>query len=310
MSANSTFLVDKEKPGYSSKLERLTQLLPRIAAEEDRKTIVFSEWTTMLDLIEIILKQHDIAYVRLDGSVPQGKRAVLVRQFTTTPDCRFFLTTNAGATGLNLQAANTIVNVDLPWNPAVLEQRIGRAHRMGQKHPVHVYILVTEQTIEENMLGTLAIKQELAIAALDPDSSITKVNMASGLDELKKRLEILLGEKPEAESDESEKHRIEKETELLARQQRVEIAGGNLVTAAFSMLDAILPQTKPDQEVLQYATRIKEGFNECLEYADDGSLTLKVRLSDAAALDSLCTAVAGLFAANKETKPADSDFSN
>ena len=80
-----------------------------------------------------------------------------------------FLTTNAGSTGLNLQAANTVINVDLPWNPAVLEQRIARAHRMGQKNPVQVYLLVTEGTIEEKLLATLSAKPGLALAALDMD---------------------------------------------------------------------------------------------------------------------------------------------
>jgi transketolase C-terminal domain/subunit len=74
--------------------------------------------------------------------------------------------------GLNLQAANTIINVDLPWNPAVLEQRIARAHRMGQKRAVCVYVLVTEQTLEENLLSTLSSKRDLAMAALDPDSQV------------------------------------------------------------------------------------------------------------------------------------------
>ena len=64
----------------------------------------------------------------------------------------------------NLQAANTVVNVDLPWNPAILEQRIARAHRMGQKRAVQVYILVTESTIEEGLLATIAAKKQLAIA--------------------------------------------------------------------------------------------------------------------------------------------------
>jgi len=69
--------------------------------------------------------------VRLDGSVPQKRRQDLVNRFQKDGACRLFLTTNAGTTGVNLQAANTVVNVDLPWNPAVLEQRIARAHRMG-----------------------------------------------------------------------------------------------------------------------------------------------------------------------------------
>jgi len=103
---------------------------------------------------------------------------------------------NAGSTGLNLQAANTVINVDLPWNPAVLEQRIGRAHRMGQKQPVQVYVLVTEETLEESLLGTLSAKHDLALAALDAESDVTQVDFKSGVEELRRRLEVLLGAKP------------------------------------------------------------------------------------------------------------------
>ena len=76
---------------------------------------------------------------------------------------------------MNLQAANTVINVDLPWNPAVLEQRISRAHRMGQQQPVQVFVLVTEDTMEEKLLTTLSAKHELALAALDVDSEVDAV---------------------------------------------------------------------------------------------------------------------------------------
>jgi len=122
----------------------------------------------MLNLIQPLLEKRNLNYVRLDGSVPQKKRQALMHQFRRDPDCRLFITTNAGSTGLNLQAANTLINVDLPWNPAILEQRIGRAHRMGQKRPVQIFLLVTEGTLEENLLGTLSAKQALFLAALDP----------------------------------------------------------------------------------------------------------------------------------------------
>src|SRR5260370_5145710 len=126
MAADGTFLVNKEQPNWSSKLERLAGLFDEGAAEESRKVVLFSEWTTMLDLIEPLLKERGLDFVRLDGSVPQKRRQELVETFQNNPSCRLFLTTNAGSTGLNLQAANTVINVDLPWNPAVLEQRIGR----------------------------------------------------------------------------------------------------------------------------------------------------------------------------------------
>jgi superfamily II DNA or RNA helicase len=196
MSADSTFLVTKEPPGHSSKLERLGEMLDQIAQEPTRKVLLFSEWTTMLDLIEPMLTARKMAFVRLDGSVPQKKRQAIVSTFQRDASCRFFLTSNAGSTGLNLQAANTVINIDLPWNPAVLEQRIARAHRMGQTKPVAVYVMVTEQTIEEQLLGTLAAKRDLALAALDVDSTVDEVSMQSGGQDLKNRLEVLLGAMP------------------------------------------------------------------------------------------------------------------
>ncbi|MEJ2661238.1 MAG: SNF2-related protein, partial [Desulfobacteraceae bacterium] len=87
MGADSTFLVDKQPPGYSSKLEELGRLLDRLQAEQDRKIVLFSEWTTMLNLIEPLLEDRNINYVRLDGSVPQKKRQGLIHQFQNNPDC-------------------------------------------------------------------------------------------------------------------------------------------------------------------------------------------------------------------------------
>src|SRR5207237_4657821 len=154
-------------------------------AEEERKVVLFSEWTGMLDLIEPLLQKRKLPFVRLDGSVPQKKRQELVHEFQTNPGCKLFITTNAGSTGLNLQAANTVINVDLPWNPAVLEQRIARAHRMGQTQPVQVFVLVTEETIEENLLATIAAKREPHLAAPDAESEVDQVDLASGMEELK-----------------------------------------------------------------------------------------------------------------------------
>lgn len=204
LAANSTALVNKQHPGYSTKLQTLDELLQQLLGEPDRKIALFSEWTSMLDLIEPLVKKHNADFVRLDGDVPQRARAALVQRFQTEPQCRLFLTTNAGSTGLNLQAADTVINVDLPWNPAVLEQRIARAHRMGQTNPVQVYILVTEGTIEESLLATLAAKQDLALAALDSESDVDQVLMTRSSEALKQRLERLLGAKPAAPVDESQ----------------------------------------------------------------------------------------------------------
>src|SRR5437867_10146169 len=237
MSANSTFLVDKQKPGYSTKREELDDLFDRLFAEDDRKVLLFSEWTTMLDLIEPLIETRGLPFVRLDGSVPQKLRQGLVHEFQNNPGCRLFLTTNAGSTGLNLQAANTVINVDLPWNPAVLEQRVARAYRMGQKQPVQVFILITEDTIEERLLNTLSAKHDLALAALDVESDVDQVKLAGGMEELRRRLEVLLGSPPEASRDES----LRRETESAARRERLALSGGQLLSAAFQFLGELLP---------------------------------------------------------------------
>jgi hypothetical protein len=93
--------------------------------------------------------------------------AALVDRFRADASCRAFLSTDAGGVGLNLQHASMVVNMDLPWNPAVLEQRIGRVHRLGQKMPVRVVNFVSQGTIEESMLGVLSFKKSLFAGALD-----------------------------------------------------------------------------------------------------------------------------------------------
>ncbi len=297
MAANSTFLVDKQEPGCSSKLEELEQLLEQLVAEEDRKIVLFSEWTTMLSLIETLLDRWRLTYVRLDGSVPQRRRQGLVNRFREDADCKLFLATNAGSTGLNLQAANTVINVDLPWNPAVLEQRIARAHRMGQERPVHVYLLVTENTIEEGLLGTLAAKHELALAALDPESEVDAVDLSSGIEELKRRLEVLVGPKPEAPLDASMRARVEEEVlEAARRRRKVAAAGGRLLSAAFDFLGEMVPERPDTPQVEHTAEAFRAQLAQCLEPGEEGNLTLTLSLPDASVLDDLARTLARLAA--------------
>jgi len=306
MAADSTFLVDKEPPGHSTKLERLEELVEQLFEEHDRKVIVFSEWTTMLDLIEPLLKKRRLDFVRLDGSVPQRQRAELVHRFQTSPECRLFLTTNAGSTGLNLQAANTVINVDLPWNPAVLEQRIARAHRMGQEQPVQVFVLVTEQTLEENLLATLSAKKDLAMAALDPESEVDQVDLASGMQELKSRLEVLLGAAPEAPIDETVRQKTEDEALKLAEshRERVAAAGGELLGAAFKLLGELVSQdlaTPPPEDLVK---NVRAGLNACVESDSNGAARLTISLPDRNALEGLAQSLAKLLASGAAPDPS------
>lgn len=299
MAADGTFLVDKQKPGYSTKLAYLDDLFERLFEEEGRKVVLFSEWTTMLDLITEQLKKRKLDFVRLDGGVPQKQRQALVHQFQMDPNCKLFLTTNAGSVGLNLQAANTVVNVDLPWNPAVLEQRIARAHRMGQKQEVQVFVLVTEETLEENLLATIAAKKDLALAALDVESEIDQVDFASGMEELKSRLEVLLGARPEAPVDESVKQAAEASTRTgdASHRDRVAAAGGELLGAAFKFLGELVAQNSAAAPEKGLVDDLRAGLGACVDEDGAGKPRLTVTLPDRSALDNLAQTLAALLAA-------------
>jgi SNF2 family DNA or RNA helicase len=301
MAADSSFLCTKKDPSFSTKLDYLAELFDRLFEEEGRKVVLFSEWTTMLDLIQPLLKKRNLPFVRLDGSVPQKQRPAIVHEFQTNPECKAIIMSNAGSQGLNLQAANTVINVDLPWNPAILEQRIGRAHRMGQTQPVQVYVLVTEGTLEENLLSTLAAKKDLALAALDVDSETDEVDVASGMEELKSRLEILLGAKQEAPVDESGKLAVEEETQKLnsAQRERVAAAGGELLGAAFQFLGELVAASSANggtQPAPELVSGLKSRLEQCVDQDESGKPRLTITLPDKAALDNLAQTLAKLLA--------------
>lgn len=90
-------------------------------------------------------------------------------RFKEDPGCRVFLSTDAGGVGLNLQSGSVVVNLDIPWNPAVLEQRVGRVHRLGQRKTVRVINFVSAHSIEERILELLRFKKSLSVGALDSD---------------------------------------------------------------------------------------------------------------------------------------------
>jgi hypothetical protein len=110
-----------------------------------------------------------------------------------------FLSTDAGSTGLNLQHASTLVNMDLPWNPAILEQRIARIHRMGQIRPVQVINFVAKGTIEEGMLSVLAFKRSLSAGILDGGSGEISLG-GSRLNRFMKDVENVTGQMGEGEA--------------------------------------------------------------------------------------------------------------
>ncbi|NQT54586.1 DEAD/DEAH box helicase [bacterium] len=170
MACDNTYLIDQETR-FGPKLDELETLLGDVFERPAHKVVVFSQWKRMHDLVAERLQAGRRPFLYLHGGVPSRKRKDLLRTFHDDPDTRVFLSTDAGGTGLNLQIASAVVNLDLPWNPAVLEQRIGRVHRIGQQRPVHVFNLVSEGTIEHSMLQVHAFKRSLFTGVLDGGES-------------------------------------------------------------------------------------------------------------------------------------------
>ncbi len=166
MSCNSTYLIDQQTR-HDTKIDELFYILSERLVDETAKVVIFSQWERMTRLVAQELEEQEIPYAYLHGGVPGAKRGELLDRFREDDQCRVFLSTDAGGVGLNLQRAALVINLDLPWNPAVLEQRIARVHRMGQKRPVQVINLIAESTIEHRMVMTLQFKSSLAEAVLD-----------------------------------------------------------------------------------------------------------------------------------------------
>ncbi|MDI6809695.1 MAG: DEAD/DEAH box helicase [Candidatus Eisenbacteria bacterium] len=177
-------LIDKSKKSHpSAKLEMLLPQLEQIT-EEDHKTLVFSQFTSFLSILQEQLDRQKAPYAYLDGQT--RNRGTIVERFQTDPDCRLFLISlKAGGLGLNLTAAEYVYLLDPWWNPAVEAQAIDRTHRIGQTRRVFAYRIIARDTVEEKVLELQQTKRDLADAIINADNSLIR-NLA------KEDLELLL----------------------------------------------------------------------------------------------------------------------
>ena len=168
MVADSTFILEQNlNKRQDVKIAEVMNLLDNVFANGDEKVVIFSEWERMARLVAIELEKRGIRFEYLNGSISAKQRGQLVEYFTTLPESRVFISTDAGSTGLNLQVASILINLDLPWNPAVLEQRIARIYRLGQEKPVQILNLVSKDSIEEGMIAKLRFKTSMFEGVLD-----------------------------------------------------------------------------------------------------------------------------------------------
>ena len=176
----------------SPKLEELEGILGDLLEEQDRKVIVFSEWERMLVMVRELASEMGFETAWHTGSLPQDRRRAEINRFKHDPACRLFLSTDSGSVGLNLQAASAVINIDLPWNPAKLEQRIARAWRKNQTRSVSVINLVTEGSIEHSILHLLGQKQALADGLLDGEGDLSALKMPSGRGAFIERMQAMM----------------------------------------------------------------------------------------------------------------------
>ena len=170
MVSDSTYILD-QKTRHDTKIDELMILLQEIF-ENREKVVIFSQWERMTRLVADELDALKVGYQYLHGGVPSVRRKDLLTNFREDKDCLVFLSTDAGGVGLNLQSASILINLDIPWNPAVLEQRIARIHRLGQHKPVNIINFISRGTIEENLLGLLSFKKSVFAGVLDNGENI------------------------------------------------------------------------------------------------------------------------------------------
>jgi len=190
MLCDTPYILDQDCR-ISPKLKELGNILQELTEDGDHKIIIFSEWERMLELVREQSEETGLGYALHTGKIPQPKRRDEIRRFKNDPECRLFLSTDSGATGLNLQVADVVINMDMPWNPARLEQRIARAWRKHQKRPVQVINLVSEHSIEQRMLSLLEQKRSLAEGVVDGKGK-SEMGLPSGRAAFLERLDALM----------------------------------------------------------------------------------------------------------------------
>ena len=161
-------LVYEGYKGNSSKLEMCMELVQN-AVNGGHKLLLFSQFTTMLDVLAVRLKKAKVSFYMLTGSTSKEKRAQMVHAFNEDDTSVFCISLKAGGTGLNLTAADIVIHYDPWWNLAVQNQATDRAHRIGQTKKVTVYKLIARNTIEEKIQKLQEAKQDLAEQIISGD---------------------------------------------------------------------------------------------------------------------------------------------
>jgi len=173
----------------SSKVEALINILKASRKKGGTKTVVFSQWTSFLDIIQRQLQEQGFIFTRLDGTMNVARRDKAIDSLTNDPECTIMLASLAVCSvGLNLVAANQVILADSWWAPAIEDQAVDRVHRLGQTRETTVFRLVMEDSIEERVLEIQHRKRELMMTAFQEKTSKRGNESAARMADLEKLL--------------------------------------------------------------------------------------------------------------------------
>ena len=249
MACNAAALVDKETEG-SPKLDELAELLEELCLQSGLKAVVFSQWERMTHMVDALLRRMGIGGVRLHGGVPSAKRGALMDRFRDDDAVQVFISTDAGGVGLNLQSASVLINLDVPWNPAVLEQRNARIHRLGQTRKVQIITMVAADSYEEHVLSLVQNKQNLFDNVVSEDATEDVVGVS------RKLLETLI--------DDLTKEASAKTAEEAPAVDSTEV-GDEIAPAAGSAADAPAKFSEVEQELTEVIEALQKAFGRRIE---------------------------------------------
>jgi superfamily II DNA or RNA helicase len=255
MVSDNTWLID-HKTRFGPKTEELETLIRELVIEGGEKVVIFSQWLRMNELVQEILNRNDISYVHLNGSVPSKNRKALMSRFKDDPDCKVFLSTDAGGVGLNLQSGSVVINMDIPWNPAVLEQRIARVHRMGQKNNVRVVNFISKDSIEERILDLLRFKSSLCTGALDADGADQVMIGQSQLERFMESVEAATNNLEVQDNKQLRREQAEEEYETATLE--------DVVSETEKLPEEEKPVANQLQDLLMSGARLLSGLSEAL----------------------------------------------
>lgn len=168
MVCDSTYILNPDT-NHGNKISEISCFIEELTENPENKLVIFSQWKRMFDLLIKELKKKNLSFEYLNGDIPASQRKVIIDRFQKDPAIKLFLSTDAGGVGVNLQSANILINVDLPWNPAVLEQRIGRIYRLGQKKHINVFNFISRGSIEHRILYLLDFKKSVFTGVIEEE---------------------------------------------------------------------------------------------------------------------------------------------